>query len=64
MIAFYSPSTTKFANRFEALFSNSSMTFRFLLFTLGSSATVSFSTDSVRSLFVCFFFFFFGVVPV
>jgi hypothetical protein len=51
--------------RFVLLFSNSSTTFRFLLFTLGSSTT-SFSTDSasLSPAAAVGFFFFLGVVPV
>jgi hypothetical protein len=58
------PTTTKFAIRFRSLFSNSSITFKFLLLTRGSS-TASFSTDVAKSSpFFVVPFFFFGVVPV
>lgn len=61
----YSPTTTKLAILFMPLLCSSSSTFRFLLFTLGSS-TASFSTESASlSPFVAATgFFFFGVVPV
>jgi hypothetical protein len=59
----YSPTTTKFAIRFGLLFSNSSITFRFLLLTRGSS-TVRLPTDSANFSPWLTGFFFFGVVPV